>query len=239
MIDSFDKRYSQWDLRTSDNKKLSMPMRKYIFICEGANTEVWYFQGLIDRRRELGIDPNLDIMVMERKEDAKDLSNPKHLLNFAENVKANTDVGFDRKYDRVVIIFDADIFNGKSEDYVDLIQEGEKYSENILGVTNPGFELFLILHYENSYEEEIKPCTAKLLSKKETGKKHYACTIFSKISGMNSKKSENIANLVSKVSVAIEQEGKHLNTNIHTCIGQLTSNIGQIIASIMSEKLPC
>ncbi len=42
-----------------------------------------------------------------------------------------------------------DIFEEKVLDYDELVAEGEK-KNNILAVSNPAFELFLLLHYENS-----------------------------------------------------------------------------------------
>ena len=36
-----------------------------------------------------------------------------------------------------------------------MIAEGEK--DNILGVSNPSFELFLLLHFKGAYENDIVP----------------------------------------------------------------------------------
>ena len=53
--------YTDWNKRPSDREDKIEPFRKYVFICEGANTEVWYFQKLIDIRKRLGIHPLIDI----------------------------------------------------------------------------------------------------------------------------------------------------------------------------------
>ena len=45
----------------------------------------------------------------------------------------------------MIVVFDGDIFEEKVLDYDELIAEGEK--SNILAVSNPAFELFLLLHY--------------------------------------------------------------------------------------------
>ena len=34
--------YSDWNKRSSDLKKQIEPYRRYVFICEGENTEKWY-----------------------------------------------------------------------------------------------------------------------------------------------------------------------------------------------------
>ncbi len=40
--------YTDWNKRPSDHEDQMEPFRKYVFICEGANTEVWYFRKLMD-----------------------------------------------------------------------------------------------------------------------------------------------------------------------------------------------
>lgn len=57
---------------------------KYFFICEGSNTEVWYFRKLIDLRKTLGIHPLIDIRLMEKNGKDETVSNPKALIEFAE-----------------------------------------------------------------------------------------------------------------------------------------------------------
>ncbi|WP_462416505.1 hypothetical protein [Eubacterium ramulus] len=47
--------YTNWNSRTTDEEEQIEPYRKYFFICEGANTETWYFKKLIDIRKELNI----------------------------------------------------------------------------------------------------------------------------------------------------------------------------------------
>ena len=40
--------YTNWNTRPSDQEEQIEPFRKYFFICEGANTETFYFRRLID-----------------------------------------------------------------------------------------------------------------------------------------------------------------------------------------------
>ena len=39
--------YTNWNRRSSDFEEQIEPLRKYYFICEGANTETFYFKKLI------------------------------------------------------------------------------------------------------------------------------------------------------------------------------------------------
>lgn len=66
--------FSNWNKRTSDLKKQIEPYRKYIFICEGKNTEAWYVRRLIEMKKELGIHPMIDVSLNE--ENLSDFNSP-------------------------------------------------------------------------------------------------------------------------------------------------------------------
>lgn len=68
--------YTNWNSRSTDNEEQKEPYRKYFFICEGANTETWYFRKLIDIRKFLNIHPLIDIRLLEKTEEDKDISFP-------------------------------------------------------------------------------------------------------------------------------------------------------------------
>ena len=106
-----------------------------------------------DIRKSLNIHPLIDIRLLEKTEEDKDISFPRKLIAFAESQKENLDISFDKERDKMIIVFDADIFEEKVQDYDEVVALGE--AENILAVSNPAFELFLLLHFENAYEEKI------------------------------------------------------------------------------------
>lgn len=70
-------RYSNWDTRGSDELEEIEPLRKYVFVCEGSRTEVFYFRALIDRRNELGLHPLVDLSLWEKTDDPR---TPERLL---------------------------------------------------------------------------------------------------------------------------------------------------------------
>ncbi|MBP8640496.1 MAG: RloB domain-containing protein [Oscillospiraceae bacterium] len=226
--------YSGWQRRASDNSEQIEPYRKYYFICEGANTETWYFRKLIDLRKELNIHPLIEIHLLEKTEEDKNLSYPKKLIAFADSLKCSeSQISFDSDIDRMIVVFDADIFECNVKDYSDVIKDGEK--NNILAVTNPSFELFLLLHFENSYETDIKPNATDIIENKKVGNHRYICELLKSKTGINSKTNKNIGELASKVEIAIMQESK-INQDIHQCKGCITSNIGSIISAIQNNK---
>ena len=155
----------------------------------------------------------------------------KKLVAFAE--KQNPDNDFDYERDKMVIFFDGDIFEEKVQGYDELILEIEKI--DIAGVTNPGFELFLLFHIEGSYEQWIKGHDEEFLRVDEEGKYSYAYNVLRNLTGMNAKKNCEIGHLADNVLVAISQE-KKINQDIHYLKGKVSSTIGKIIEDIINEK---
>lgn len=228
--------YSNWNQRPSDQQEQVEPYQKFFFICEGANTEVFYFKRLIDLRKQLGIHPLIDLCLLEKTGEDKNLSNPKRLLSFAEEQKQNPSISFDKERDSMIVVIDADIFERKPEEYPEIINTAKTYND-ILAVTNPAFELFLLLHYNHSYETDIHPNEDKILENRKEDGRRFIDRLFSQKSGMNSKTNPKIGDLALDVDVAIEQEQK-LNQDIDQCHGKLTCNIGKIISDIRSIKAP-
>ena len=71
------------------------------------------------------------------------------MLEFAETLKDDETLAFDKEHDKMIVIFDADIFEEKVSGYEALIKEGEK--SNIIGITNPGFEPEVPSFYTKDY----------------------------------------------------------------------------------------
>ena len=111
---------------------------------------------------------------------------------------------------------------------------GEQYGD-LLGITNPNFELYLLLHFPGAFEEDILPNAERLLRNEKVGNMRLSYSLLLSRTGINSKTNEAIGDLAEKVETAIEQE-KHLNQDVHACLGQLTSNIGSLIEMIRADK---
>ena len=198
--------YTNWNKRQSDLKEQIEPFRKYFFICEGANTESFYFKKLIDLRKELGIHPLIDVCFLEKTETDKNISFPSNLVKFAFEQKTVETNEFDINRDNMVVVFDADIFEEKVKGYDKLIELIEK--SDIAAVTNPNFELFLLLHLKNSYENYIRGNEKEFLTKDIKNKYSYSYNLLHDITGINSKKNPNIGNLAQDVLCAISEEKK-------------------------------
>ncbi len=224
--------YKNWNRRSSDLEEQIEPLRKYYFICEGANTETFYFKKLIDLRKNLGIHPLIDIRLWEKTDKDRNISFAKNLVEFANKQKELVENDFDVEHDRMIIVFDGDIFEEKVEGYDKLIEDIEK--SDIAAVSNPNFELFLLLHKEGSYEDYIKGREEDFL-KMFDGKYSYAKDVLLNITGMNSKKNPQIGDLAKDIVIAIKQE-KYINQDIHNIKGRISSNLGLIIEGIIKDN---
>lgn len=114
-----------------------------------------------------------------------------------------------------------------------MIALGEE--SNILAVTNPAFELFLLLHFKDSYEQAILPNAEEILKNAKQGNQTFIYRLLLSKTGINSKKNSQIGELAESVDVAIVQE-KKVNQDIHNCKGNITCNIEAIIESIREDQ---
>ena len=228
--------YSNWNKRDADNIEQLEPYKKFFFICEGANTETWYFQKLVDLRKQLGIHPLIDICFLEKTEEDRDITYPIKLLKFADQQKKNEEIGFDMEHDKMIVVFDADIFETKVENYDEILRIALENGD-ILAVSNPAFELFLLLHFPESYSEIISPNQTEILKNEKGGNQTFIYKLLLEKCGMNCKKNSKIGELAQQIDIAIEQE-KFLNQDITAVRGNLTCNIGKIIADIRNSTVP-
>lgn len=230
--------YTGWNMRPSNEEAQVEPYKHYYFICEGQNTERWYFERFIDMRKQFSIPSMIHIEYLEKTQEHTGWSNPQKLCQLSNIVRTSKDYDFDPKRDVMILVFDADIYEvQEAPAYNNLIETAEK--DNTICVTNPSFELFLLLHYENACEELILPNCAAILDNNwvtlaDGDEVRYIEALFRQKSGMKPKQDSGIADLVKDVRIAIEQE-KMLNNDIHLCRGNLTSNVGVVMQQILSD----
>lgn len=227
--------FTNWYKRSSDATERIEPFRKYYFLCEGENTEKWYFEYLINNKKFLGIHPLIDVRYLEKTEEDKHISHPKRLLEFADEVKEDKTTSFDKHHDKIIIVFDLDIFKNKAEDYATLISKIQNLGY-IPAVTNPSFELFLLLHVQDSFQQYISIEKTNILANKKVGKQRYIQHLLSSILHINSKKNSKIGELADKIDIAIEQE-HFINQNLDSAIEDLSSNIASIIEMIKNDTI--
>lgn len=226
-------RFDNWFQRKSDATEQIEPYRTYYFVCEGSNTEIWYFDRLIGFRKELGISATIRLCLIEKTEEDETSSSPRKLLEFVEREKAKLGDSFDENRDKIIVVFDADIFEGCAPDFDKFLhQASDKY---LLGASNPSFELFLLLHYPDAYNKWIRPKASDILKNEWVGEKRFVGHLFTEVSGWDAKKRKIIGSLAEKIDIAIEEE-KHINENPFDCQGEITCNIAKLIDDIRHDE---
>lgn len=229
--------YSNWNQRPSDLIEKTEPLRRYFILCEGANTEKFYFKKIINLKKEIGIHSLVEILFMNKTDIHHNLSNPKQLVEFAktERKKLIKSDEFKKERDIMLVTFDLDVFRDRDFALRDLLNEQD--DNLIFGLANPDFELFLLLHIEDSFNNIISPNKELILKNVKEGKQRPCQRLLNKEIGLNPKKNEGIGRLASNVDIAIKQE-KYLNQNPDYFLTKLSSNIATIIEKMKEEKSP-
>jgi len=210
------------------------PLRRYYLIFEGANTERKYFQGIDNNRKELGINSQIELVILHKEGDISSFSHPIKLLKLIEEKKKSlkTDGKFDKAIDRFVIVFDRDSYE-RTEEYVEFIEKAS--ADNILTVTSPCFELWLILHYEDAVGKYVVPNKDRLFENEKVSSSHtFASRLFSEISGSNPKSGSLFNKLKGGIEHAIEQE-KALEQDILRMETKVGSNVGVLIEQMRED----
>ncbi len=210
--------------------------RKYFFICEGRVTEVKYFKQLIQNRSIIGIKDDTELVQLIKEGEHKDISNPKKLLDLAKDwrkkKKSSGKVEFDSDIDHIILVFDLDSFRNDLKEYSCLLKEIEK-EKMVPAVTNPCFEIWLMLHKENSLKECIIPNSSELLFNKRVSNRHtVASKVCSDLLGFNSKNTVYFKDFRKSLLIALEQE-KNIEQNTNNMKGRIGSNIGIVVKSML------
>ncbi|MUH97358.1 hypothetical protein GNP63_12505 [Aliivibrio fischeri] len=149
--------------RNRDRRSANIEPKKLIIAPEGVLTEVDYFNGIktkLSRRFE----QLLDIIVIKRGElesSEEDIrfaigsSSPERVLEYAENYIEKIESEFDKSDDELCIVVDKDNWGDRMLSSVKTLCNQKNYS---LIVTNPCFELWLLLHHcdYTTLDQDIK-----------------------------------------------------------------------------------
>lgn len=221
-----------WSIRAQEPDL--RPVSKHYFICEGANTEYWYLSGLATRLAKEGIPELIELKPVKRTGIDANVSAPRRLLGQACEIRedVNGEFEFDPATDGITIVFDVDVYKGDERRYLEDLDDMEKVAE--VAVTNPGFELFLLLHAPNAIDDIIRPNAEALLNNRHAAnsKRRIADKLVSDVFAINPKSNPEISSLSSSFNRAVQAE-KFLNQDARKAIGRLTSNIGKSIFEIV------
>ena len=223
---------SSWNLR--DESAGRKPKGRCFLIAEGANTEFWYLERLSAVLAKRNLPKRIDMVPIERTDGDMNKSSPRALLDQVRCVREDERFGFDESIDFVVVVFDTDIYQRNPKQYIHDLQELCRVAR--VAVTSPSFELFLLLHLEDSFESIIEPHAEEILKNGHWPGSHrrYVDVLVSKTFNMNPKTNRRIADLAEQFDIAAKQE-VHLNQDSERALYCLTSNIAKTIVDIITE----
>lgn len=223
-----------WNLRNEPSGR--KPKGRCFLLAEGANTEYWYLERLSSVLAKRNLPKRIEMVPIERTEEDRNKSNPHALFDQVLRIRDGgcEDYGFEEDNDIVVVVFDVDIYRRDAQQYVPDIQKLDSVAR--VAVTNPSFELFLLLHLEGAVDSIIEPHCEEILRNgfyPET-RRRYIEFLASQALGMNTKHNKRIANLAERFDVAVRQETR-LNQNPERALDCLTSNVACVIQGIVKE----
>lgn len=222
-----------WSQR--EEQKLREPKSKCFIVGEGANTEYWYFESLALILAKKNKPELIELKPVERTEEDRNQSAPRKLFEHAEKIMEDTDgiYGFDADTDRVVMVYDADVYKGDKTRY---LEDLGRFCEKVkVAVTNPSFDLFLLLHAENALEKYVWPNEKRILKNEKAGKhRRFIDTLASDALGINVKTNPDVGLLAERFEEAANREFE-LNQDPEDAIGLLTSNVGLVLSGIVHD----
>lgn len=224
-----------WSVRTE--WECEKPRSKCFLVGEGTNTEYWYFEALSCRLAKEGKPALIEIKPVERTDSEKNQSSPRKLMEHALAIMdgQSGDGEFEHGIDNVVVCFDTDIYKNKQDEYMRLLGE---LDERDIGyaVTYPSFELYLLLHKENSVEGVILPNEAEIVANRHAkgSRRRFIEKLASDELGMNLKSNRHVGDLAANFEIALQAESR-LNQDPSLAIGRLTSNVAKTIQDVIDE----
>ncbi len=232
-----------------DDESETVPPRiKFYCVSEGPTEESYLF-GIRNNKTVLKIKNDVHIEVVEKEEGQETLSHPMQLVNACLRAMGRIDENgdevpenkwieyckwkdFDASIDKVCVIFDKD--TRKLESVIDEIFElCNKYKIEVV-MSNPNFELWLLMHFPNikQYPEEMllenkKNLRYQLFENESKNKKYLEILVAKSAEGYKKGSKINFDKFLPLVDSAIQQaklfteDSKLLITKLGTSMGML------------------
>lgn len=220
--------------RTKDTKNEN----RFIYLLfEGLVTEPYFIYPFIKYSSFFKDTNDIIFKKVIKINNDKGASNIKTLSKIAKEEIVDV-LPFNKKKDKVLFIFDLDIYLNSRNRIIDIMDYCLSYY--IFGYTNPSIELFLLLTQENAYNKYIRKNYNKILNNEfyKKDNKRFINHLFYKITKINSKRNKEKLMLLSlNFNNAIKEERLYLNRFIDKAYNSLTSNIGYVFTKIKENKI--
>lgn len=219
--------------RYIDDRLLSKDVFKtYYLIMEGTNTEPIYFKLLERKLSELKIHNNIKLVYLERTLRDRGSNTPSQLLDFLLSYKKDVE---DENVE-FWVVFDRDSYKShlnQKNDYLKFIELAKNNNVGML-VTSPCFEIWILLHRENSFNQIIKPNKMDLFENKRISPSYtYISKLVKDRFGFNPKSSIPY-NLLNNLEIALE-ESRYLPKSLEIMASEIGENISTFIKLLLRD----
>lgn len=215
--------------------------RKIFILSEGTQTEPGFLEKVLTNASYIKND-TVTFIKVNKTENDKGVTDFDGLLRLANSVIDNKDNHFNKKKDKVMLVFDLDVYYSKGNiDYIkQKIVENSKYI--IFVFANPAIELFLLLCWsEDAYEKYVAPNLIAIINndwvKSDDGKqRRFVADLFIKTTGVDSKISTaDFTLLAENIQKGINQENMYVSQKIGAGKDKLISNFGRVLEKIKNN----
>lgn len=205
------------------------PKSKYYIIPEGEKTEIQYFLGIRDNAREININSLIEVIPIENDDEELGQSHPiRKITNFNEDIENNKFL-YDKEIDKVCFVIDRDPQNFSEQQYDNFLKMCKDYNYKVY-VSNPTFELFLLLHDDKIFDIDK---TAMLEDRRVSNSKRFLEVKLSEIFGCN-KKNINFEKFKVNIKKAINNE-KQFEEDLINLKHNLGSNVGTLLDEMIED----
>ena len=205
------------------------PKSKYYIIPEGEKTEIQYFLGIRDNAREININSLIEVIPIENDDEELGQSHPiRKITNFNEDIENNKFL-YDKEIDKVCFVIDRDPQNFSEQQYDNFLKMCKDYNYKVY-VSNPTFELFLLLHDDKIFDIDK---TAMLENRRVSNSKRFLEVKLSEIFGCN-KKNINFEKFKVNIKKAISNE-KQFEEDLINLKHNLGSNVGTLLDEMIED----
>jgi hypothetical protein len=138
--------------RSAQGGRKYAPRSRFFIACEGRRTEYQYFKGLMQYSSELGISPMVEMIPLRHGPNTG--SNPLNIFEETVEILGQSN-HYHPELDHVSIIVDRDMHSFKEFQYEAMLALCKETGFHLC-ITNPCFELWLLLHYSDLSEYDHK-----------------------------------------------------------------------------------
>lgn len=159
------------------------------------------------------------------------------MFNSKESIQSQlfsyiTLTNFDSEFDKIFIILDRDRHSFTKEQFDRVLTESREHNIN-LGITNPCFEFFLLLHFDDINDLD----SDELIENKKTGRKTFVEKQLNDCLKKHTKKSFKKNNYDTEFFISQTETALNNSQYFETNNNKLKNNLGSSVVNIVNEMI--